>query len=368
MSLALVRTSLRGLKLPGNVLRRTAAPVDFDVLSDEQLRQLALGLFTAMYRGGGIGLAAPMVGMSLRAIVAVDEARPVLMFNPELVATGPGTTIGYEANLCMPGLTGEVERPDRIELTWLNLRGEDRQAAFTGSAARTLSHELELLDGRIFTDLAQPRSVKLFGSAQRAAAATAHVLDKPAKLPEPADHFRLSCLTLPPSLVGVESSVLRIPSRKVVPSKFKRHDLRHLVEAMFRVQYEQRGVGLAAPQVGLSLRLAVIDDGRGEPLVLLNPEQLEVSEELEEISEGCLSIPGWRAPVARATKIKLRNHTLAGTPYELTVDGHRARIVQHESDHLDGILYPQRTAGPEALVRDDAGALAEQALDSPSAS
>ena len=123
--------------------------------------------------------------------------------------------------------------------------------------------------------------------------------------------------------------------------------LRALAHGLFREQYERGGVGLAAPQVGLGLRIAAIDDREHPPVLLRDPEILDRSDETEIGPEGCLSLPGWRGPVERHVAIKVRNHTVEGEPVELEFEGYQARIVQHEMDHLDGVLFTDRMA-PDA--------------------
>jgi len=131
--------------------------------------------------------------------------------------------------------------------------------------------------------------------------------------------------------------------------------LRALVEDMFATMEAAPGVGLAAPQVGISLRLFVYDWTDEDAVrwrgVAINPELLispmlleELDEELE--SEGCLSVPGERFPLRRAERALLRAVDVDGTPIEIDAQGWLARIFQHEFDHLDGVLYLDRLAHP----------------------
>jgi len=361
--LELVRTSPRGLKLPGHVLRREAAPADFDAIPHPERVLLAEQLLATMHRERGIGLAAPMVGIGLRAIVAIDGETPHVMFNPRVESVDERTDSSREANLCLPGLSAEVERPTGVTISWQDVEGANHRDSFTGLLARTLQHELEVLDGGVFIDVAKKETIRSTSPESRAAAATSYLFEKPApKVEAPPGIGRQGCVTLPPPLGGIEQSVLRRPADPVRLDRFKRNQLRELVEAMFQLQYEQGGVGLAAPQIGLGLRLAVIDDWE-EPLVLINPEVLEREGEEEVSPERCLSIPGWEGAVPRAPRIVLRNTSLNGTSYKLKAEGHRARIIQHECDHLDGILYTDRMASSEALTRSDPEALARKAVN-----
>jgi peptide deformylase len=131
---------------------------------------------------------------------------------------------------------------------------------------------------------------------------------------------------------------------------------------MFRVLYARRGVGLAAPQVGLGLRLIVIDPGDGSALALINPEIVDRDEREEVDFEGCLSIPGFSGRVRRSAAVKVRTDTVDGETIELDLSGYQARIAQHEIDHLDGILYTQRMDPEEALSVKDPEAIADSIM------
>lgn len=121
-------------------------------------------------------------------------------------------------------------------------------------------------------------------------------------------------------------------------------ELRQLAADMFETMYANKGVGLAAPQVGVSKRLAVIDWSAGEDegakLVLVNPEIL-VKEGTQIGEEGCLSIPGFREDVKRAWRVRVRAQDLEGNFFETEGEELLARAIQHEIDHLDGILFLQ---------------------------
>ena len=117
--------------------------------------------------------------------------------------------------------------------------------------------------------------------------------------------------------------------------------LRALFDDMVETMVAAPGVGLAAPQVGLSLRLFVFDDGETGPMFMANPELSDPIGELLE-DEGCLSIPGPYYPTPRSARIRCTGQDLEGRPYEMIGEGLLARIFQHETDHLDGMLYIDR--------------------------
>src|ERR1044071_6475425 len=130
------------------------------------------------------------------------------------------------------------------------------------------------------------------------------------------------------------------------------HKLRKLVEDMFESMYAAHGVGLAAPQIGVSKRLAVIDvtfkEDPNAKLVLANPEIIH-TEGKQTQNEGCLSIPEFREPVTRANKVTVRAQDIDGKWYEKTGEELLARAFLHETDHLNGKLYISHIS---ALKRD----------------
>ncbi|MEE9422517.1 MAG: peptide deformylase [Gammaproteobacteria bacterium] len=116
--------------------------------------------------------------------------------------------------------------------------------------------------------------------------------------------------------------------------------LRTLIDDMFETMYDAPGIGLAATQVNIHKRLIVIDisEEKDQPVVLINPELIE-KDGIEEMEEGCLSVPGVFESVQRAEHIKVRALDRQGEAIELSVDGLLAICIQHEIDHLDGKLF-----------------------------
>jgi len=134
--------------------------------------------------------------------------------------------------------------------------------------------------------------------------------------------------------------ILKARTRPVGPGDAD--TVRDLVPRMFATMYRAPGIGLAAPQVGVGLRLAVIDlmpEERNAPIVLVNPEILAASAELATREEGCLSLPGQYADVTRPARVKVRYLDVAGVKREIEADGLLATCLQHEIDHLDGVLF-----------------------------
>ncbi|HET9652342.1 MAG TPA: peptide deformylase [Usitatibacter sp.] len=128
-------------------------------------------------------------------------------------------------------------------------------------------------------------------------------------------------------------------------------ELRQLVADMTETMQAKNGAGLAAPQIGVSQRVVIFGvehnprypDAEAVPFtVLVNPKIVMLTREVEEDWEGCLSVPGMRGVVPRYTKLRYGGFDAEGNPVEREAEGFHARVVQHECDHLDGILYPQR--------------------------
>lgn len=137
-------------------------------------------------------------------------------------------------------------------------------------------------------------------------------------------------------------------------------EIRVLSDDMLQTMLDAPGAGLAAPQVHVPLRMAIFRvpltpeeelAGAEAPItVLINPILEPVGDEMVTAWEGCLSLPGLRGLVPRYTHLRYRGVDLAGAPIDRTVEGFHARVVQHECDHLDGILYPQRMADLTGLI------------------
>src|SRR5512141_2632805 len=121
-------------------------------------------------------------------------------------------------------------------------------------------------------------------------------------------------------------------------------ETRRLIQDMFETMYEADGVGLAAPQVGVSQRVIVIDPHEQDvkPFGLVNPVILQSAKDVERGEEGCLSIPGLKDIVERPAAVVVEGLDADGKPLHIEAEGLLARVIQHEIDHLDGILFPDR--------------------------
>ena len=161
--------------------------------------------------------------------------------------------------------------------------------------------------------------------------------------------------TVHPSLeiYKLGDDVLRLNAKRI--SKVD-DSVRNLSRKMLQSMYAAKGIGLAAPQIGINKELLVIDvnfeDHAADPLILINPEITDYGTTLNSYEEGCLSIPGVYLNVVRPSTIKLKFRDEMGRPRKMKADGLLARCIQHEMDHLNGILFVDRVTSKEDLNRE----------------
>ena len=148
--------------------------------------------------------------------------------------------------------------------------------------------------------------------------------------------------------------VLRKRTVLVQPDEIDTPSMQRLIDDMFDTMNEYLGIGLAAPQVHQERRLFVagVDDPNStmQPVVMINPEIEVIDDEKEEDWEGCLSIPDIRGKVLRAKNIRVRFLDRHGRSQQLTATGFPARVIQHETDHLNGVLFVDRMTSFESLT------------------
>lgn len=155
-----------------------------------------------------------------------------------------------------------------------------------------------------------------------------------------ADYARAGAAATPTSILIAPAPVLRQKARPVQPEDMGA--LKAALPGMFSAMYAAPGIGLAAPQVGVSQRYVIVDVGEEEerqPMVLINPEVIQESQVLSPYEEGCLSLPNQYAEVIRPDAVKVRWRSVDGELCEQEVDGLLGRCIQHEIDHLDGVLF-----------------------------
>jgi peptide deformylase len=152
--------------------------------------------------------------------------------------------------------------------------------------------------------------------------------------------------------------VLRVKARPMERGEIQRPAFQKFIDDMIETMNEYRGIGLAAPQVHESVRLVIVgiqrdeddDDSKMEIVPLINPEITVVGDTVAEGWEGCLSIPEVRGRVPRAHEIRVRAYDRKGNRIDRLFKGFAARVVQHETDHLDGVLFIDRMRSFESLT------------------
>ena len=157
----------------------------------------------------------------------------------------------------------------------------------------------------------------------------------------------------PLEIFKLGSETLRTEAKRISKVDNK---LRDLARDMLKSMYSAKGIGLAGPQVGISKELLVIDinfeDSAAEPLILINPEITAFGSTLTTYEEGCLSIPGIYLNVVRPSTIKLKFRDEMGRPRKMNADGLLARCIQHEVDHLKGVLFVDRVTTTQELKKE----------------
>ena len=153
---------------------------------------------------------------------------------------------------------------------------------------------------------------------------------------------------------------LRKVAKRVVPKEIREPLFQQLIDDMFATMYAAPGVGLAAPQVNVSKRLFVMDvhDDEHQPAVVINPKLEKLGEEIE-LKEGCLSVPGIVGDIVRHTRVVVTGLDRQGQKIRIEGEGLSAQCMQHEVDHLDGILYVDRAKNLRPALSDEEKEAAE---------
>lgn len=146
------------------------------------------------------------------------------------------------------------------------------------------------------------------------------------------------------SVLNIEMLGSEVLRRRAVEIEEVDDDLRRLVRDMFETMYDAEGIGLAGPQVGVERRVIVVDlrEEGTRPLALINPRIVESSSDRDRAEEGCLSIPGVAGVVERHSRVVVEGVSENGEPLRVEADGLLGRCLQHEIDHLDGVLFVDR--------------------------
>lgn len=148
-------------------------------------------------------------------------------------------------------------------------------------------------------------------------------------------------------VVSLPNPVLRRKAKRVTTVD---SSIQKLIDDMVETMQQSNGVGLAAPQVGVSLRVVVLQMPGEEPLAIVNPEIVKRSGE-REVPEGCLSVPGYAGEVKRALSVTVKGRDRQGKAIRLKATDLMAQALEHELDHLDGVLYIDRVEGEDRLQK-----------------
>jgi peptide deformylase len=146
-----------------------------------------------------------------------------------------------------------------------------------------------------------------------------------------------------------------LPGDLVLRQKAKRvpavdGSIQRLIDDMVATMQQQGGVGLAAPQIGVSLRVVVLQLPDEEPFALVNPEIVKRSGE-REVVEGCLSVPGYAGDIKRSVSVTVKGWDRWGKPIRIKATGLKAQALEHELDHLNGVLFVDHIESPDSLHR-----------------
>jgi peptide deformylase len=145
-------------------------------------------------------------------------------------------------------------------------------------------------------------------------------------------------------IITLGNDVLR---QKALPIQDIDGQVKALAQEMIETMHRGRGIGLAGPQVGLLQRIFVVQVDGESPRVFINPTIIGTSPEIVQYEEGCLSIPGLYADVTRPEKVTIQAWNERGRPFTLDAEGLLARVIQHEYDHLEGVLFIDRLTEPK---------------------
>ena len=158
-------------------------------------------------------------------------------------------------------------------------------------------------------------------------------------------------------------TICRLPGDLVLRQKARRvtttdSSVQRLIDDMIETMQQASGVGLAAPQIGVPLRVVVIQLPDEEPVALINPEMVKRSGE-REVVEGCLSVPGYAGDIKRSVSVTVKARDRQGKSVRIKASGLMAQALEHELDHLNGVLFVDHVESPEKLRRVEAETQAE---------
>lgn len=284
---------------------------------NENTRELIDGMFNILYKNNAIGMAAIMAGMPERIVVMElqenNRKKPLVLINPEIMEHSEEIINGDESSISIDNVRESVPRYKKIKIKYTDLEENKKELEAEGLLSICIQHEIDYLDGVLFFDyLSEEKKNKI--------------------IKDLTEKFRvLNCIE--------DIEILR---RKCVDVLNIDDNIRNILDKMLATMYETKGIGLAANQVGIREKLVVIDiqeNDEKNPYYLINPEIIWKSKELESMEEGCLSVPTARGEVTRSERVKVKYTDKDGNEQIIEANGLFAVCLQHEIDHLNGILY-----------------------------
>ena len=312
-------------------LREKSKPVE----NIPRVKKMCRKLLSTIRYLGGVGIAAPMVGENIRMFVVdnIEENKELghkesslyVVINPEILEYSEEKETDWEGSFSLPGLAANVSRPESILMRYYSIDGYKCEERFEGYLARVMQHEYDYLEGVVYLDKLE--------SAKDLFVENVGVDDAKKEGDK---------------IVKIADLVLRQKCEPVKDLKAAKT----LYVSMVEILKETGGVGLAAPQVGDSSRMFVVKQ-KEKYYAVVNPEITFMSEDMEEDWEECLSAPGYSGKVSRHKSIKIKYQTLDGKEKEDELKGFSARVMQHEYDHLDGIVYIDRLENLSSLVKNE---------------
>ena len=317
----------------GNLREKSIAVENID---EDILNKLDI-ILDIMYKNDCIGLAGNHLGFTEK-LVAMDLQnngikKPMFMINPEIIEQSEEMSEYEEGCLAVPFFKVAVKRPAKIKVKYLDKQKQEQILLADGILATCIQHQTDLLNGILIVDyLAEDEKNELFAKIEK-------------ELKKESDTTKQKKTFKKEEKIALNKILLHEGNlrEKMISVKNIDKNILEKLDIMLEKMYTSRGIGIAANQVGFVERLVTIDlqiDDVKSPMFLINPEIIESSEEMSEYEEGCLSIPfHQKAVVKRPSTVKAKYTDREGNEQIIFAEGLMATCLQHEIDHLNGILF-----------------------------
>lgn len=286
---------------------------------DEEILQLIDSMYGILYSNNAIGIAALMIGVPKR-IITVDlqennRKKPITLINPEVIEHSEEIVEGEESSISLDNVKVLVPRYKSIKIKYFDEDFNEKILEANGLLSICIQHEFDYLDGKLFIDYLKDEEKNPIINKLKNSLRVTNIV-------EDIKILRTKC-----------EDVLKIDENII-----------STLDKMLETMYNHRGIGLAGNQIGLNKKLVVIDlqeNDEKNPLFLINPTILWKSDEKVKGEEGCLSVPGnnARAEVERSKEVKVEYLDKTGKKQLIETGGLLAICLQHEIDHLNGIVY-----------------------------